>query len=148
MSASDTWHDGACHCGKVRFRVRLSDGLATARRCTCSYCRMRGAIAVSAARGDLTITAGADALTEYRFNTGTARHWFCGTCGIYTHHRRRSNPAQLGVNVACLGISPFDLSEVPVLDGVAHPADGGGPRHAGTLRFVPATNAGTVDGRA
>jgi hypothetical protein len=25
----------------VRFRVRLTNGLHTARRCTCSYCRMR-----------------------------------------------------------------------------------------------------------
>jgi hypothetical protein len=40
--------DGACHCGSVRFAARLTNGLHTLRRCTCSYCRMRGAIAVSA----------------------------------------------------------------------------------------------------
>ena len=40
--------DGSCHCGAVRFHVKLADGLRTARRCTCSYCRMRGAVAVSA----------------------------------------------------------------------------------------------------
>ena len=40
--------DAACHCGTVRLRVRLTDGLRTARRCTCSLCRMRGAVAVSA----------------------------------------------------------------------------------------------------
>ena len=34
--------DGKCHCGKVRFRVRLKDGLRSARRCDCSLCRMRG----------------------------------------------------------------------------------------------------------
>ena len=39
---------GACHCGAVKFRVRLSKGLRTARRCNCSFCRMRGAVAVSA----------------------------------------------------------------------------------------------------
>ncbi len=43
--------DGACHCGRVRFRATLVDGLRSARRCTCSYCRMRGAVAVSAALG-------------------------------------------------------------------------------------------------
>jgi hypothetical protein len=44
-----------------------------------------------------------------------------------------------GVNVACLeGVSPFDFAEVPVMDGVAHPSDTGGPsRLAGLLRFVP-----------
>ena len=116
--------DGACHCGTVRFHVRLTDGLNTARRCSCSFCRMRGAVAVSADLDGMTITAGADALTEYRFGTMEARHWFCSKCGIYTHHQRRSNPHQLGINLACLaGMSPFDLEEVSVLDGVNHPRD-------------------------
>jgi hypothetical protein len=38
---------GQCHCGAVRFTVKLTDGFNTIRRCTCSYCRMRGAIAVT-----------------------------------------------------------------------------------------------------
>lgn len=134
--------DGACHCGTVRFRVRLANGLHTARRCSCSYCRMRGAIAVSAALPDIQILEGEDALTLYQFNTMSARHYFCSKCGIYTHHQRRSNPNQFGVNVACLeGISPFDFEEVPVNDGVSHPSDAGvgaGPALAGVLKFIPA----------
>jgi hypothetical protein len=129
--------DGACHCGTVRFHVRLSDGLNTARRCNCSFCRMRGAVVVSAQLADIEITAGADALALYEFNTKTAKHYFCSKCGIYTHHQRRSNPQQYGVNVACLGLSPFDFEEVPVLDGVAHPADGKSSGQLGVLRFVP-----------
>ncbi len=131
---------GRCHCGAVRFEATLVDGLDAVRRCTCSYCRMRGAVVASAETGGVTILEGADALTGYRFNTGTAQHFFCSRCGIYTHHQRRSNPNQYGVNVACLdGVSPFDFAEVPVMDGVAHPSDTGGPaRRAGTLRFVPA----------
>ena len=132
--------DGACHCGTVRFRTALADGLRTARRCTCSYCRMRGAVAVSAESGGVEIRAGAEALSSYRFNTGTAQHFFCSRCGIYTHHQRRSNPNQYGVNVACLeGLSPFDFPDVPVIDGVQHPSDtpgGGGPRVVGRLRFL------------
>jgi len=128
--------DGACHCGAVRFHVRLSDGLRTARRCTCSYCTMRGAVAVSAELGGLTFVQGEDRLGVYQFNTGTAKHYFCASCGIYTHHQRRSNPHQFGVNIACLeGVSPFDLSEIVVLDGQAHPSDTGAVRIAGTLRF-------------
>jgi hypothetical protein len=116
--------EGACHCGTVRFRVKLTDGLKTARRCNCSFCRMRGAVAVSAAYGDLIFLAGEDALTLYQFNTRSAEHYFCSTCGIYTHHRRRSNPNQYGINAACLeGISPFDFAEVAVVDGVNHPSD-------------------------
>lgn len=131
---------GQCHCGTVRFEVTLSDGLNSARRCTCSYCRMRGAVAVSAELGGIRFLQGQDALISYRFNSGVAQHFFCARCGIYTHHQRRSNPNQYGVNVACLdGVSPFDFAEVPVVDGVNHPKDTNAPaRLAGTLRFVPA----------
>jgi hypothetical protein len=133
-------HHAACHCGTVRFRVRLAEGFASRRRCTCSFCRMRGAVVVSTQAADLEFLAGQDNLSLYQFNTRTAKHWFCKTCGIYTHHQRRSKPDHYGVNVACLtGISPFDFAQVPVVDGVAHPSDSGGPsRLAGTLRFVPA----------
>jgi hypothetical protein len=130
---------GACHCGAVRFKVNLTDGLRSARRCTCSYCRMRGAIAVSADLDSINIIQGAELLSLYRFNTGTARHYFCSRCGIYTHHQRRSNPRQYGVNVACLeGISPFDFPEVPVYDGARHTADGFPVTRAGTLIFKAA----------
>jgi hypothetical protein len=140
MQANETGEiEAACHCGTVRFRVKLTDGFNTARRCTCSYCRMRGAVAVSADVGSITFDAGEEALTVYRFNTGVAQHYFCSRCGIYTHHRRRSNPNQYGVNVACLkAVSPFDFADVPVIDGVNHPADHGrGYEIVGHLRFIP-----------
>lgn len=128
--------DGACHCGTVRLRVRLSDGLNSAQRCTCFYCRMK--VAVSADLGGVDVLSGADALTIYQFNTMSAKHYFCSKCGIYTHHKRRSNPNQYGVNAAILaGVSPFDFAEVPVMDGINHPSDhAGGPRVVGTLTFV------------
>ena len=136
--------DGACHCGTVRFHARLSKGLHSARRCNCSFCRMRGAIAVSAPSDGFTITANADALTLYQFNTQSAKHWFCSRCGIYTHHQRRSNPGEFGVNVACLeGISPFDFAEVEVMDGVLHPTDDPdrrGPRIVGVLSYRAIAN--------
>lgn len=68
-----------------------------------------------------------------------AEHYFCSRGGIYTHHKRRSNPSQLGVNVACLsGVSPFDFETVPVYEGVRHPSDtpgGAGSEIAGFLRY-------------
>lgn len=141
MDSSSQEVRGACHCGAVRFQVLLSDGLASARRCNCSYCRMRGAVAVSARIRDLTITQGENCLTLYQFNTMQAKHFFCSKCGIYTHHQRRSNPEQYGVNAACLeGVSPFDFAEVPVSEGIVHPNDragSGGSDIAGFLRYVP-----------
>lgn len=132
---------GGCHCGDVRFEVELINGLHTARRCNCSFCRMRGAVGVSGRPGGLRILTGRDRLTCYRFNTGAARHFFCSRCGIYTHHERRSRPGEYGVNIACLdGLSPFDLASVDVLDGIHHPMDlpaGEGPRISGRILFVP-----------
>ncbi|RZI79413.1 MAG: GFA family protein [Rubrivivax sp.] len=117
---------GACHCGAVRFRVVLTEGLRSARRCNCSYCSMRGAVAVSTNLDDLHLEQGADKLTLYQFNTGQAKHYFCSVCGIYTFHSRRSVPTEYGVNVACMeGLSPFDFDEVPVLEGRNHPKDRG-----------------------
>ncbi|MTH63394.1 GFA family protein [Paracoccus shanxieyensis] len=139
MNDTRQQHNVACHCGAVQFKARLTDGFNTIRRCSCSYCRMRGAIAVSARLQDIEFVAGEGNLTLYQFNTGTAKHYFCKTCGIYTHHKRRSDPDQFGINVACIeGISPFDFPEVVVTDGILHPSDSDGrSRIAGMLRYSP-----------
>ncbi|QDY68680.1 GFA family protein [Qingshengfaniella alkalisoli] len=114
-----------CHCGAVELRIRLAnDDFSDARRCDCSYCRRRGAIAVSVALPDLEVIKGAEALSLYQWGTKAAEHYFCATCGIYTHHRRRSNPNQYGVNAGAIeGVNPRDLGEVPWADGVNHPSD-------------------------
>lgn len=130
--------EAACHCGSVRFRLTLVNGLRSARRCNCSYCSMRGAVAVSANLGDLQVVEGADKLALYQFNTKQAKHYFCSVCGIYVFHCRRSDPSQYGVNVACIdGLSPFDFEKVPVMEGRSHPKDrrDGGSKTAGWLIY-------------
>ena len=113
---------GSCHCGEVR--IELPHAPAWVADCNCSLCRRRGAIVASVPLSGIRILQGEAELRCYQFNTHTARHYFCGVCGIYTHHQRRSNPAEYGYNLACLeGVNPFELWEVPVLDGVNHPAD-------------------------
>ncbi len=144
QSSDSVTLNGSCHCGAVKFSAELPKGLASARRCTCSICRMRGAVAVTVSIDGFTIHEGADKLATYRFNTNVAEHHFCSVCGIYTHHKRRSNPNELGINVACLeDVSPFDFEEVVVYDGQRHPGDN--PAHttytAGVLRFEPAAGA-------
>src|SRR5438477_517013 len=97
---------------------------------------LHDALPISADLEGINITRGSELLTLYQFNTNTAKHYFCSRCGIYTHHQRRSNPRQYGVNVACLeGMSPFDFQEVPVYDGTRHIADGFPLTRAGTLIF-------------
>ena len=67
-----------CHCGAVAFTVELSDGFNTVRRCNCSYCRMRGAVAVSSPRSGIEVVRGGDKLTEYRFNRGSRALFLLG----------------------------------------------------------------------
>ena len=113
-----------CHCGAVELRVRLSEPLSQAARCDCSFCRRRGAAAVTAARDAVEVVKGADQLTLYQFGTRTARHHFCRICGIYMYHNRRSNPDEVGVNVYTLdGVLPGDLEPLGWSDGINHPSD-------------------------
>lgn len=111
-----------CHCGAVRLSFPTLR-LETMRRCTCSMCMRRGAVAVSVPLGELTVE-GAGNLALYQFNTRTAEHYFCRTCGIYTHHRRRSNPNEYGVNLGCVeGQDISALTDIPWVDGRDHPSD-------------------------
>lgn len=117
-------HRLSCHCGSVVLELDLPDGIVDPRRCDCSMCRRRGAIVASVKLSGIRVIEGVDRLGLYQFNTHVAEHHFCSRCGIYTHHRRRSNPDQYGYNVGCLeGINPYLLADVPVNDGIDHPAD-------------------------
>ncbi|WP_106476401.1 GFA family protein [Phytohalomonas tamaricis] len=112
----------SCHCGAVTLRFPLED-FTSVRRCDCSFCRRRGAIAASVPIEKLEVS-GAEHLALYEWGTKTAKHYFCKTCGIYTHHRRRSNPSEYGINVGNIyGINPRDLGEIPWSDGANHPSD-------------------------
>jgi len=117
-------HKLSCHCGAVVLELDLPDGIVNPRRCDCSICRRKGAIVASVSLSGIRVLQGIDSLKLYQFNTGVAKHYFCGHCGIYTHHQRRSFPDQYGYNVGCLeGVNPFLLTDVPTNDGVHHPAD-------------------------
>lgn len=124
-------HRLSCHCGSVVLELDLPDGVVNPRRCDCSICRRKGAVVASVPLSGIRILQGDEHLRLYQFNTRVAKHYFCGVCGIYTHHQRRSYPDQYGYNVGCLeGINPFLLGEVPINDGVNHPADRAAPSAA------------------
>jgi hypothetical protein len=117
-------HRASCHCGAVVLELALPDGIVNPRRCNCSICRRKGAIAATVPLAGLRVLKGQETLRPYQFNTRTAKHYFCSVCGIYTHHQRRSNPEQYGYNVGCLeGVDPFEIPDVPTTDGVNHSSD-------------------------
>ncbi|MBT3426071.1 MAG: GFA family protein [Gammaproteobacteria bacterium] len=115
----------ACHCGAVELNLTMPNGLEKLRRCNCSICSRKGAVVASVKIENLEVTKGREVLTAYTFNTHTAKHYFCSVCGIYTHHRRRSDPTEFGINLSCVqGISIEDYLHIGYMDGKnAHPKD-------------------------
>jgi hypothetical protein len=106
-----TWQ-GGCHCGAVRFEVATD--LARIVDCNCSICAKKGFLHLIVAPEKFRLLQGEDALVTYRFNTGTARHTFCGRCGIHAFYTPRSHPDQVDVNVRCIeGIDLAALTIVP-----------------------------------
>ena len=109
MRTSETYQ-GSCHCGAVRFEIDTDFPELTT--CDCSICLRKNALMVKVHEDHFRLLAGAERLTEYRFHTMTARHFFCSTCGIYPFHRKRVTPDFVGVNVFCL--ERFDPTGIPV----------------------------------
>lgn len=106
-------YEGGCHCGAVRFRVRVDHNQV--QDCNCSICRMKGFLHLIVPPERFTLLRGADVLTTYTFNTGTAKHTFCRICGMHPFYRPRSHPDGFDINVRCLDdvlaqfqIVPFD----------------------------------------
>ncbi len=103
-------HAGSCHCGAVRFEINAEINELT--RCDCSLCTKKNALMARVHESGFRLLSGWDSVTEYRWNTMTARHFFCPVCGIYTFHKQRSRPDHYGFNVQCL--DGFDHSALPV----------------------------------
>ena len=115
---------GTCHCKAVEFEVDLLDGFENIRRCNCSICSRKGAVMAGVTLDRLRVTRGADKLSLYQWNTKIAKHYFCSTCGIYTHHKRRADPSQCGINLGCIeGVNVWDHDPIRWSDGINHPSD-------------------------
>jgi hypothetical protein len=93
-------YEGACHCGRVRFRVRAD--LSEILECNCSVCTKKGILHLIVPPEQFVLSSGADALTTYQFNTFTARHTFCRYCGMHPFYVPRSHPGHVDVNARCL----------------------------------------------
>lgn len=106
---------GGCHCGAVRFVAALPDPPVPALDCNCSVCHMTGFLHVMVPHEHFELIAGRDALTSYRFGTGTAEHLFCRTCGVKGFYQPRSHPEAWSVNANCLD-EPIEL-KIEQFDG-------------------------------
>jgi hypothetical protein len=93
-------YEGGCHCGRVRFRVTAD--LDSVTICNCSICTKKGIMHLIVPPAQFELISGKDALTTYEFNTRTAKHTFCATCGIHPFYIPRSDPDKVDVNARCL----------------------------------------------
>ena len=89
--------EGGCHCGAVRFTVRFSNPPELL-DCNCSICAKTGYLHLIASAGEFTLLRGEDALSDYRWGSGTAKHLFCRHCGIKSFYVPRSHPDGFSVN--------------------------------------------------
>lgn len=101
MSDTLITHTGGCHCGAVRFEVDAPADIEAV-DCNCSLCAMTGFLHLIVPASRFRLLSDPAAMTEYRFGTGTARHFFCSTCGIKSWYVPRSNPDGVDVNLRCL----------------------------------------------
>lgn len=111
-----TYH-GSCHCGAVEYEIDTD--LARVARCNCSICRKKNALMHRVPPDRFRLLKGEDNLTLYQWNTGTAKHYFCKTCGIYPFHQPRVAPDEFTVNVACLDGVDLSALEISEFDGQA-----------------------------
>ncbi len=109
-------HTGGCHCGRVSFEV-IAPSRLTVSNCNCSICTKSGYRHLLVSADRFKLLSGQDALTTYSFNTRTAKHLFCSTCGIKAFYVPRSNPNGFSVNANCIDSDTIEELTVRDTDG-------------------------------
>ncbi len=109
-------HRGGCHCGAVRFEVD-APAVIDLLDCNCSICSRIGYLHLIVSKDRFRLLSGVDVLTEYRFNSGLARHLFCSHCGVKSFYVPRSHPEGLSVNARCLDPGTVSGQRVTPFEG-------------------------------
>jgi hypothetical protein len=109
-------HRGGCHCGRVRFEV-LAPAKIEVMDCNCSICSKAGYLHLIVPAERFKLVAGAEALSTYTWNTGTAKHRFCSVCGVKSFYVPRSHPDGFSVNARCLDAGTVEAMSVVETNG-------------------------------
>jgi hypothetical protein len=97
---------GSCHCGAIQFEIWVEDFNAI--NCNCSICQKKGFLHLIVPSAHFRLLKGTEVLQTYIFNTGIAKHHFCGICGIAPFYRPRSHPQSYDVNLRCIDSEPLE----------------------------------------
>jgi hypothetical protein len=92
---------GGCHCRAVRFEAEVPNAVEVL-DCNCSICSATGFRHLMVPHEHFRLLSGREALTSYRFGSGTAEHLFCSICGIKSFYQPRSHPDAWSVNLSAL----------------------------------------------
>lgn len=111
-------YEGGCHCGRVRYEVRL-DLAKPVISCNCSMCGRAGTVLTFVPTDQFTLRSGEDALTDYRFNKHAIHHLFCKTCGIksFARGKKPDGTEMIAINARCLDAVDLDALTVTKVDG-------------------------------
>jgi hypothetical protein len=95
-------HQGACHCGAVRYTAETDLGQVI--QCNCSICSKHGLMISFVPEEKFTLLSGEGNLKEYLFNTHKVRHQFCQNCGTEPFARGTApdGTRMVALNVRCL----------------------------------------------
>jgi hypothetical protein len=85
----------------VRFEV-VAPAVLQVSDCNGSICAKSGYLHLTVPKSRFKLLQGSEVLTNYQFNTRTARHMFCSVWGIKSFYVPRSHPDGFSVNARCL----------------------------------------------
>ncbi|WP_435215198.1 GFA family protein [Luminiphilus sp. nBUS_16] len=106
-------HEGGCHCGKVQWQIQAPAHLQT-HTCNCSICNINHYQHLIVPKQRFQLLSDPDTLSEYRFGSGLAKHYFCKACGVKSFYRPRSNPDGVSVHARCLNpASVLSITDTP-----------------------------------
>jgi len=114
-------YHGSCHCGAVTFSVD-ADMPDKAMSCNCSHCRRKGFLLSFVPAADFTVERGADATTEYRFNSRKIAHKFCTACGCqpFAEGIDKEGKQTRMINLRCVPDCDLDALDIQKVDGASH----------------------------
>jgi len=110
-------YEGGCHCGRVRFRIRVDLAQSIIGECNCSICTKKGLHFTFLAPKSFQLRAGEDNLREYLFNKHAIRHQLCIDCGVdvFARGSKPDGTEVVAVNVSCIdGIELAKLAMTPI----------------------------------
>ena len=109
-------YTGGCHCGGVKYKFK-SDQSVEIWNCNCSICDMINYQHLFVKHELFELISGDDLLLEYKFESGSAKHFFCKRCGIKSFYQPRSHPEMYSINLKCVD-DPPEIKEVIYFDGI------------------------------